>query len=240
MGRKPKKWKGKNSLAKKVAKIEETLKRERPEVKSVDTLNVDGNGDPITIAGPYNGVGNAPYDITGSFLQGVQNMSQLEGNYCRLISMDLRMMIENRNHPGNFSRIRIMIIKVPNAGNLSSQDIFNHVLEYGDPVVYNHKTYSSPYKRNSNINGGYEVMYDKLLHVAAPGATYAPQDAVKYLRFRKKWKKGLELRFSGSQNALSLEKNRIYLFAYDINVTPTGQGGSSRLSFINRMRYLDE
>lgn len=235
-----KRWKGKNTLAKKVAKIEETLKKERPEVKTVDTLNRDGNGDPITINGPYNGIGNAPYDITGDFIQGVQNMSQLEGNYCRLTSMDLRMMVENVNHPGNYSRVRLMIIRVPNATNLSYNDIFNQVLEYGSPALYNKKTYSSPLKRNTNINGGYDVMYDKLIHVSAPGATYAPQNAIKYLRFKKKWKKGLELRFSGTQNSLSLEKNRIFLFAYDIDVAPDGTGGSSRLTFINRMRYLDD
>ena len=88
----PRKWKKTTTLAKKVAKLEETLKKEKPEAKSTDVLNVDGNGDPITINGPYNGVGNAPYDITGKFIQGVQNMSQLEGNYCKLTSMDFRFI----------------------------------------------------------------------------------------------------------------------------------------------------
>lgn len=236
----PRKWKRKTTLAKKVAKIEETLKKEKPETKSTDVLNVDGQGDPITIDGPYNGVGNAPYDITGKFIQGVQNMSQLEGNYCKLTSMDLRIMLENVNHPSNYSRIRLMVIRVPNAPNLSSQDVFEQVLEYGNPNNYNKKSYVSPLKKNSNINGGYDVMYDKLHHLSAPGATYAPQNAIKFIRIKKKWKKGLDLRFSGSQTSLSLEKNRIYLFAYDIDVAPTGVGGCSRLSYISRMKYLDE
>ena len=234
------KWRSKASLAKKVARIEQTLKKEKPEVKSADVLNDDGNGDPITIDGPYNGIGNAPYDITGDFIQGVQNMSQLEGNYCKITSMDLRIMLENVNHPSNYSRIRLMVIRVPNAGNLSSADIFRQVLEYGLPATYNKKTYCSPYKRNSNINGGYDVMYDKLVHLSAPQATYAPQNAIKFLRFKKKWKNGLDLRFSGSGASLSLERNRIYLFAYDIDVTPTGVGGCSKMSFISRMKYLDE
>lgn len=238
----PPKWKKRKTttLAKKVAKIEETLKKEKPETKSTDVLNVDGQGDPITINGPYNGVGNAPYDITGKFIQGVQNMSQLEGNYCKLTSMDLRIMLENVNHPSNYSRIRLMVIRLPNAGNLSYQDVFDQVLEYGAPGTYNKKSYVSPLKKNSNINGGYDVMHDKLYHLSAPGATYAPQNAIKFIRIKKKWKKGLDLRFSGSQNALSLEKNRIYLFAYDIDVAPNGVGGSSRISYISRMKYLDE
>jgi len=167
-------------------------------------------------------------------------MSQLEGNYCKLTSMDLRIMLENVNHPNNYSRIRVMVIRLPNASNLSSNDVFNQVLEYGLPATYNKKSYCSPLKRNSNINGGYDVMYDKLVHLSAPGATYAPQNAIKFLRVKKKWKKGLDLRFSGSGGALSLERNRIYLFAYDIDVTPTGVGGSSKISFISRMKYLDE
>lgn len=238
----PRKWKkSKNTtLAKKVAKIEETLKKEKPESKSTDVVNIDGNGDPITIAGPYNGVGNAPYDITGKFIQGVQNMSQLEGNYCKLTSMDLRIMLENVNHPSNYSRIRVMVIRLPNAVNLSSTEIFQQVLEYGLPQTYNKKSYCSPKKRNSNINGGYDVMYDKLVHLSAPGATYAPQNAIRFLRVKKTWKNGLLLRFSGAQNALSLEKNRIYLFAYDIDVAPNGTGGCSRMSFVSRMKYLDE
>ena len=234
------KWKSKASLAKKVAKIEQTLKREKPEVKSSDVLSTDGNGDPITIAGPFLNPGNAPYDITGKFIQGVQNMSQLEGNYCKLTNMDLRIMLENVNHPGNYSRIRVMVVRLPNADTISSTTFFNQILEYGLPATYNKKTYCSPYKRNTTINGGYEVMYDKLVHLSAPGATYAPQNAIKFLRVKKKWKNGLELRFSGSQNSLSLEKNRIYLFAYDIDVAPNGVGGSSKISFISRMKYLDD
>ena len=236
----PRKWKKTTTLAKKVAKLEETLKKEKPEAKSTDVLNVDGNGDPITINGPYNGVGNAPYDITGKFIQGVQNMSQLEGNYCKLTSMDLRIMLENVNHPSNYSRIRLMVVRLPNAPNLSYQDVFQQILEYGTPQTYNKKSYVSPLKRNTNINGGYDVMYDRLHHLSAPGASYAPQNAIKFIRIKKKWKKGLDLRFSGSQNSLSLEKNRIYLFAYDIDVAPNGVGGSSRISYISRMKYLDE
>ena len=232
--------KHRSSLAREVAKIKQTLEKEKPETKSTDILSVDGNGDPVTIAGPYNGIGNAPYDITGKFIQGVQNMSQLEGNYCKLLSMDLRIMLENVNHPSNYSRIRLMVIRIPNAVNISSNDVFNQILEYGLPATYNKKSYCSPYKKNSNINGGYDIMYDKLVHLSAPGATYAPQNAIKFLRVKKTWKKGLELRFSGSQAALSLEKNRIYLFAYDIDVTPTGVGGSSKISFISRMKYFDE
>ena len=234
------KWRSKASLAKKVARIEQTLKKEKPEVKSADVLNDDGNGDPITIDGPYNGIGNAPYDITGDFIQGVQNMSQLEGNYCKITSMDLRIMLENVNHPSNYSRIRLMVVRLPNAPNLSYQDVFQQILEYGTPQTYNKKSYVSPLKRNTNINGGYDVMYDRLHHLSAPGASYAPQNAIKFIRIKKKWKKGLDLRFSGSQNSLSLEKNRIYLFAYDIDVAPNGVGGSSRISYISRMKYLDE
>lgn len=239
MPRKGKKAKS-NTLAKKVKKLEQQFRLTKPETKVSDTLNVDGNGDPITIAGPYNGLSNAPYDITGKFIQGVQNMSQIEGNYLKITSMDLRVMLENVDHPGNYSRIRIMVVRIPNAVNLQVNDFFNNILEYGLPATYNKKSYCSPFKLNSNINGGYEIMYDKLVSLAAPSATYAPQDAIKFLRIKKKWKNGLELRFSGSQTSLSLESNRIYLFAYDIDVAPTGAGGTSRLSFINRVRYTDE
>lgn len=229
-----------NTLAKKVKKLEKQFKLTAPETKTVDVLSRDGNGDPITIAGPFNGIGNAPYDITGQFIQGVQNQDQLEGNYCKLLSMDLRMMIENDNHPSNYARMRIMVVRVPNAVNLGVNDFFNQILEYGLPATYNKKTYCSPLKKNSNINGGYDVLYDKLIHLSAPVATFAPQNAIRFLRVKKKWKNGLELRFSGAQNALSLEQNRIYLFAYDIDVAPNGTGGSCKMNFVSRMRYVDE
>lgn len=240
MGRKGAKTKKNNTLAKKVKKLEKQFKLVEPETKISDTLNVAGNGDPITIAGPYNGFTNLAYDITGKFIQGVQNMSQIEGNYLKLTSMDLRIMLENVDHPSNYSKIRLMVVRLPNADTLGVNDFFNQILEYGLPGTYNKKSYCSPYKLNSTINGGYEVMYDKVLDLSAPGATYAPQNAIKFIRIKKKWKNGLELRFSGSQNALALEKNRIYLFAYDIDVVADGTGGCSRISFINRMRYMDE
>lgn len=227
-------------LAREVAQLKKQMKENKPETKTVDVLSVSGSGDPITIQGPYNGVTNAPYDLTGLFVQGVQNQGQIEGNYCKINQIDLRILLQNVNHPSNYAKIRLMLVRVPSAQNLTYVDILREVLEFGDPSLYNQKSYVSPYKRNSSINGGYDVMMDKVITLSSAVATYAPQNASKYIRKTFKFKNGLDLRFSGVAGSLALEQNRIYLFAFDGDVAPTGTGGACNISFISRIKYSDE
>lgn len=227
------------ALAKRVQKLEQERKKAKPETKTVDVASTDSSGDAITVAGPYNGTTNIAYDLTHGFIQGVQNQGQLEGNYCKLTSMDLRIMIDNVDHPSGTAKIRLMVVKIHNGQTVSISDLLSQVLEYS-PSAANQKAYVSPLKRNSTINGGYKVLYDKCLNVSSKTATYAPQNAIKFLTFKKKWKKGLPLRFSGVTNSLDLEQNRIYLFAFDNDVVPNGSAGSCNLSFVNRIRYMDE
>lgn len=235
-----KRYKKKSSLAKQVAEIKKTLAVQKPETKTVDVESVSGAGDAITIAGPYNGVTNAPYDLTDGFIQGVQNQGQIEGNYCKLTSMDLRVLIDNVDHPSATAKIRLMLVRIPNAEVLSMTTLLEQVLEYGNPATHNQKSYCSPYKRNTTINGGYDVLYDKVMNVTSKSATYAPQNAIKFIRIKKSWKNGLDLRFSGTASSLTLEQNRLYLFAFDGDVVPNGSAGSCNISFVNRLKYMDE
>ena len=233
------------AFSKRLAKVERELKADKPEVKTLDhmlnPLTAAGTQF-ITSAGIYNGVASVNYDLTRGFIQGLQNDDgNIDGNYCKLTSMDLRVQLNcaatNAGVPT--SRVRLMLVRTPNAETLTPVQIQSQVLEYGDPATYGQLTLVSPLKRNTTINGGYDVMYDRV-HTLSSG-TANPVNSNKYIHFRKKWKKGLTLRFSGVAGALALEQNRIYLFAFDPDASPVAPvtDGTS-ISFINRIRFSDE
>ncbi len=241
---------GKNNFKKRLAKVENELKKDKPEVKTLDVLL-----NPLTATGVQyvydtgiqasGGAGpGSAYDLTRGFIQGLENTGgNIDGNYCKLTSMDLRVLFQNSGSSVTIGpavrKIRFMIIRIPNADVLTTAEIQAQVLEYGTPGTYGQLVNVSPLKRNSTINGGYDVMMDKI--VTLNKETTNPNKSEAYIHFKKKWMKGLTLRFSGVAGSLALEQNRIYLFAMDAQnpIPATGNSGAS-ISFVNRLRYSDE
>ena len=236
---------GKKGFSKRLAKVESQLQQDKPEVKTLDVLlsPLAASGiQSIQAEGIYNGTTSINYDLTRGFVQGLLNTGgNIDGNYCKLTSMDLRILLQNRTSATTgvkVRKIRLMIVRVPNASVLTPVDIQQQVLEYGTPATYGQLVNVSPLKRNSTINGGYDVMMDKIISLNDQAINPNKSDA--YIHFRKKWTKGLTLRFSGAAGALTLEQNRIYLFAMDAqNPIAAGAGGAG-ISFVNRLRYSDE
>jgi len=238
------------TFSKRLAKVERELKQDKPEVKTLDHLlnplaatgtQVIGN------AGIYNGTTQVNYDLTRGFIQGLENTGgNIDGNYCKLTSMDLRIYLDNSEVPAArpVSKVRLMLVRTPNAEALTPVQIQEQVLEYGVPATYGQLSLVSPLKRNSTINGGYDVMYDRVHTLTAGTGAVAgvsnPLGSTKYIHFRKKWKTGMTLRFSGVAGALALEQNRIYLFAFDPDNPGLGPTTGCTISFINRLRYSDE
>lgn len=246
---------GKNGVSKRLAKIESTLKKDKPEVKTLDILLNPLTGGPnggtqgVYAGGILSGAALVNYDLTRGFIQGLENEGgNIDGNYCKLTSMDMRILLQNPSAVANLAganptpytnQVRLMIIRLPNASPLTPAEVQTQVLEYGVPATYGALCNVSPLKRNSTINGGYDVMYDKT-HIA--NANEGQAKSSKMIHFRKKWSKGLTLRFSGVAGALALEQNRILLFAMDAtNVyDPAAATPRVNISFINRLRYSDE
>ena len=233
------------SVSKRIAKIEREMEKDKPEVKTLDVLTDPiGTGiQYIQAGGIYNGTGLVTYDLTNGFVQGLLNTGgNIDGNYCKLTSMDLRILLTYPTaYAGtdNVSRIRLMIIRLPATATLTPVDVQRQVLEYGDPGTFANLTLVSPWKRNTSINGGYDVYYDKVHLLTGPALQLDPAKSQKYIRFKKKWKEGLTLRFSGPP--LTLEQNRIFLFAMDPLHNPAAIGAiGPTISFINRIRYSDE
>lgn len=240
------KKRGKNSSnSKRIAKIEKEMKKDEPEVKTLDVLlDPIGTGAQfITSLGINNGTALVNYDLTNGFVQGLLNTGgNIDGNYCKLTSMDLRILLTYPTaYAGldNVSRIRLMIIRLPATATLTPVDVQRQILEYGTPATYNNMTLVSPWKRNTSINGGYDVYYDKVHLLTGPALQLDPAKSQKFIRFKKKWAEGLQLRFSGPP--LTLEQNRIFLFAMDPLNNPAAIGAvGPTISFINRIRYSDE
>lgn len=237
----------KNSVSRRLARVEREIAADKPEVKTLDVqLNpLTAAGEQVIYAqGIWNGVAYSTYDLTRGFLQGLENQSgNIDGNYCKLTSMDMRILLENNTGLHPTSQVRLMIVRSPAAQTLAPADVQGQVLEYGNYLTHGPLVNVSPLKRNSTINGGYDVMYDRVHTLNL--STDNPNKSTKYIHFRKKWKKGLELRFSGGglATALTLEQNRIVLFAMDasnpgVGAVPPAAGVS--ISFINRLRYSDE
>lgn len=252
---------GKNSVSRRLARVEREIAMDKPEVKTLDVLlnPLAPSQQLITTEGIYNGTTYANYDLTRGFVQGLQNdAGNLDGNYCKLTSLDMRILLDNSvrgvnppTGPSVNAQVRLMIVRLPAAETLTPADIQTQVLAYGDPATYGALSNVSPLKRNSTINGGYDVLYDRVHVLTAPQDISTPNPgtgsvvkATKYIHFRKKWKKGLTLRFSGGGTTipLTLEQNRLYLFAMDMTnlsgVTPPISG--CKLSFVSRIRYSDE
>ena len=253
-----------SSVAKRLKRVERELEKDKPEVKTLDVLinPLTALGyQVITAGGIWNGTTAVNYDLTSRFVQGLLNEGgNIDGNYCKLTSMDCRILLDAGDSntagtaPPPVRQIRLMIVRVPNADTLTPQMIQTQVLEYGAPTTYGKLANVSPLKRNSTINGGYDVMYDRV-HLLTTSSTAASVAAApwilqpssktqKYVHFRKKWKRGLTLRFSGSGAGLVLEQNRIYLFAMEANnpsvVAPAITWGAAELSMVSRIRYSDE
>lgn len=238
------KKRGKNSSnSKRIAKIEKEMKKDEPEVKTLDVLlDPIGTGSQfITSLGITNGTALVNYDLTNGFVQGLLNTGgNIDGNYCKLTSLDMRILLNfGSGYAPNNARVRLMIIRIPAGTALTPVDVQRQVLEYGTVATYGKLSLVSPWKRNTSINGGYDVMYDKTHFLTNPNQDYAPQKAQVLIHFKKKWATGLTLRFSGPP--LTLEQNRIVLFAMD----PSNTGGVGvttgvTISFINRIRYSDE
>lgn len=231
-------------LAREVKALKAKVKLDEPETKVSDSFNVLKDGDYITNKGIYQAPQSGAIDLTKTFIQGLQSTGgNIEGNYCKVKSMDLRIQLINKNALDTVSRVRLMLVRVPSGQILTGADIQNQVLEYGNPGSFGQVSYCSPYKMNSEITGGYDVMMDKMVYLTSQTATYAPQGAYKYIRFKKSWKNGLELRFSGITNSLVLKQNRMYLFAFDegnADTSPTAPAQGSAITFVNRIRYVDE
>ena len=244
------------SLERRLNKVEAEMKKDKPEVKTIDILlnPLTATGvQSISSWGIWNGVGYGNYDLTRGFIQGLQNTGgNIDGNYCKLTSMDLRVLFQ---YPADtagpaYRKIRFIIVRTPDGTLLTPEGVKNQVLEYGEPQTYGDLTTVSPLKRNTTINGGYDVMYDRVHILTCPGVSGAasntnnPEKSTKYIHFHKKWKKGLTLRFSGVANNLLLEQNRIHLFAmgsdYQGIVTSAPVASSINISFISRIRYSDE
>ena len=235
-----------SSVSKRLARVERELKQDKPEVKTLDVLLnplTSTGSQAIYSTGINVGTPAVPvfgnYDLTRGFIQGLQNTGgNIDGNYCKLTSMDLRIYLKNSRTAAKAAAIRLMVVRVPAAEQLTPADIQTQVLEYGAPSTYGELSNVSPLKRNSTINGGYDVMYDRVHTLSLD--TENPVRSTKYIHFRKKWTKGMTLRFSGVAGALSLEQNRIYLFAMDALNPFSGPDTGVLLSFINRVRYSDE
>ena len=236
--------KGINALRKEVNALKNKVQLDEPETKVSDTFSSLSDGDYITDKGIYVAPNSDAIDLTRTFVQGLlQTGGNIEGNYCKIKSMDLRLQLINKNAVDTVSRVRVLMVRAPGGQQLSASDILTQVLEYGAGPVYGQKAYVSPYKMNSTIAGGYDVMMDKMCYLTSQTATYSPNGAYKYIRFKKSWKKGLELRFSGTANSLTLEKNRIYLIAFDVgapDTSPLAPTSGSKISWVNRIRFVDE
>lgn len=241
-----------SSVSKRLAKVEREMEKDKPEVKTLDVLinPLTATGvQSITNGGIYNGVANINYDLTSRFIQGLLNTGgNIDGNYCKLTSLDLRVLL---TYPTNgvatypaVRQIRFMIVRLPAGEQLTPADIQAQVLEYGDPVTYGQLANVSSLKRNTTINGGYDVMYDRVHTLNNPATGFNPNKSTKFIHFRKKWKKGLTLRFSGSGAALALEQNRILLFAVEalhLGAVPVpATYGEATISLVSRIRYSDE
>ena len=236
------------TFSKRLAKVERELKQDKPEVKTLDHLlnPLSATGTQVIgNAGIYNGTTQVNYDLTRGFIQGLENTGgNIDGNYCKLISMDLRIYLDNSEVPASrpVAKVRLMLVRTPNAEALTPVQIQEQVLEYGVPATYGQLSLVSPLKRNSTINGGYDVMYDRVhtLTAGSGAGSNNPLGSTKKIHFRKKWKSGMTLRFSGVAGALALEQNRIYLFAFDPDNPGLGPTTGCTISFINRLRYSDE
>lgn len=238
------------SVSRRLSKLERANEMDKPEVKTLDVIL-----NPLTATGLQyifaEGISDATastpvprnYDLTRGFIQGLQNTGgNIDGNYCKLTSIDLKVLIQNTSLGAvvPVRKVRFMIVRVPAGTTLNPDDIQTQVLEYGTPTTYGQLVNCSPLKRNSDINGGYDVMLDKL--ITLNDVAINPNKSTSYIHYRKKWTKGLTLRFSGSGAGLSLEQNRIYLFAMDAE-NPFGAGltpQGATISFISRIRYSDE
>ncbi len=248
-----------SSVAKRLKRVERELEKDKPEVKTLDVLinPLTATGyQAVTNGGIWNGTTSVNYDLTSRFVQGLLNEGgNIDGNYCKLTSIDCRILLDAGSStftgasPPPTRRIRMMIVRVPNADTLTPADVQSQVLEYGTPATYGELASVSPLKRNSTINGGYDVMYDRvhLLTSANGSAATAIQPTSKtqkYVHFRKKWKNGLTLRFSGSGAGLVLEQNRLYLFAFAPSNpqagAPAANWGAATISMVSRIRYSDE
>lgn len=244
-----------NSVSRRLARVERELEQDKPEVKTLDVLinPLSPSQQIITQQGIFNGTTFSNYDLTRGFTQGLLNdQGNLDGNYCKLTSLDMRIYLDNTQNDlvttplqSQNAQVRLMIVRVPAAEILTPADIQTQVLAYGDPTTYGALCNVSPLKRNSTINGGYDVMYDRVHSLTTPESsatsTGSSVKSTKYVHFRKKWKKGLTLRFSGSAAALTLEQNRLYLFAMDsTNLIGGASLNGCRLSFVSRIRYSDQ
>lgn len=251
-----KKHKKNGSLERRIKKVESEMKKDKPEVKTIDILlnPLTATGiQSISSWGIWNGLAYTNYDLTRGFVQGLENSGgNIDGNYCKLTSMDLRVLFQfpaSQATPA-YRKIRFIIVRTPDGSLLTPTEVKEQVLEYGEPFTHGELTMVSPLKRNTTINGGYDVMYDHVHILTNPGVSGAasntnnPEKSTKYIHFHKKWKKGLTLRFSGVANNLLLEQNRIQLFAMGSNyqgvVTSAPVATSVNISFISRIRYSDE
>lgn len=248
-----------SSVAKRLKRVERELEKDKPEVKTLDVLinPLTATGYQSVVAGGiWNGTAAVNYDLTSRFVQGLLNEGgNIDGNYCKLTSIDCRILLDagvpavvGTTAPPT-RQIRLMIVRVPNADTLTPSMIQTQVLEYGAPLTHGKLANVSPLKRNSTINGGYDVMYDRVhlltsSRAVVPGAIMPTDKTSKYVHFRKKWKNGLTLRFSGSAALLTLEQNRIYLFAMEASnpsfVAPAAGYGAATISMVSRIRYSDE
>ena len=231
-------------VRKELRKVQQELNKTKPETKVLDIFNTDLNGQYIGQKGIFQTTSFETVDLTGKFVQGLENIAgNIEGNYCKLTSMDLRVQLINVNSANTVDRVRLMLIRIPAGSTLSSADVAQQVLEYGDVTTNGQRSLVSPYKMNSAIAGGYDVMYDKVHYLTSQTATYAPEKAMKYVRIKKEWKKGLELRFEGGGTAaLTCKQNRIFLYAFD-PIAPAGPippVAGSKITWVSRLRYLDE
>ncbi len=253
-----------SSVAKRLKRVERELEKDKPEVKTLDVLinPLTATGiQSVVNGGIWNGTTSVNYDLTSRFVQGLLNEGvNIDGNYCKLTSIDCRVLLDCGevsivgNTPPPTRLVRLMIVRVPNADTLTPATIQSQVLEYGTPATYGQLANVSPLKRNSTINGGYDVMYDRVYLLttatrasstsAAPTSFSPSGKTQKYVHFRKKWKNGLTLRFSGSGAGLVLEQNRIYLFAMDAAnpapALPDAAHGAASISMVSRIRYSDE
>lgn len=232
------------SLRKEVEQLKNKVELDEPETKVSDNQSPTIGGCYVTNKGIYVTPNSTAIDLTETFAQGLLSTGgNIEGNYCKVKSMDLRLQLINYNAVDTVSRVRVMLVRTPSGQTLSPADILSQVLAYGNGPTNGQNAYCSPYKMNSSITGGYDVMMDKMCYLTSQTAAYAPQHAFKYIRFKKSWKKGLELRFAGTASSLVLKNNRIYLFAFDvgaIDTSPIAPTSGSKISWINRIRYVDE
>lgn len=224
-------------------KLKKEVNQNKTETKVLDIISQNLDGQYIGQKGMWNGASFEVVELTRGFSQGLLNTDgNIDGNYCMLRSMDLRIQMINVNSANTVDRIRLMLIRIPSGSDLTAADVQQQILAYGDVASYGQRSLVSPYKMNTEIVGGYDVMYDKVHYLTSQTATYAPQDAYKYVRIKKEWKNGLELRFDGTPGALVAKQNRLFLFAFD-PIAPAGPippVAGSKINFVNRIRYTDE